>query len=93
VDMQVRPVRMKESRYFAPSSPGGLGCGDTPLAALPSEGCPHVLSSANPAQIASKSHDPSMRTVYSPPGLSADRPGDEKATSQITRATFLGTIG
>ena len=37
---------------FAPSSPGGLGCGDTPLAVLPSEGCPHVLSSASPAQIA-----------------------------------------
>ena len=33
----------------------GLGCGDTPLAALLSEGCPHVLSSASTVQMASRS--------------------------------------
>jgi hypothetical protein len=42
-----------------------------------------VLSSGSTVQIASTPHDPSMRTVHTPPGLSADRPGDEKATSQV----------
>ncbi len=64
--MQVRPVRMKVSRYLAPSSPRGLRY-------------TKVLSAADAVQMASKSHDPSMRTVHKPPGLSADRPGDEKA--------------
>ena len=60
VDVHVRPVRMKESRYLAPSSPRGLRY-------------TKVLSAANVVQIASKSHDPSMRTVHSPPELTNDR--------------------
>ena len=35
--------------------------------------------SADEVQTASKSHDPFMRTVHTPPALSADRAGDEKA--------------
>ena len=67
VDMQVRPVRMERSpatRLWTAGAPHHgrtlhrtpLGCGDTPLAALPSEGCPHVLSSGSTVQIASKPH-------------------------------------
>ena len=56
VDMQVRPVRMKESRSVAPSSPRGLGY-------------TKVLSSADAVQIASTPHDPSMRTVHYAAGI------------------------
>ena len=66
--MQVRTVRMKVSRSVAPSSPHALGY-------------TKVLSSGSTVQIASTSHDPSMRTVHTPPGLAADRPGDENARS------------
>jgi hypothetical protein len=46
---------------------------------------PHALrrTLSTPAgdevQIASTAHNPSTRTVHSRPGLSVDRPGDEKA--------------
>jgi hypothetical protein len=53
---KVRTVRMKESRYLAPSSPRGLRY-------------TKVLSAADVVQIASKSHDPSMRTVQLQPEL------------------------
>jgi hypothetical protein len=47
---------MKVSRSSAPSSPRGLRY-------------TKVLSAADVVQIASKSHDPSTRTVHSPPEL------------------------
>ena len=92
-----RGVWGHSSRCFAF---GGV-CGDTPLAALPSEGCPHVLSAADVVQIASTPHaivfakagktilDTSRPTVHTPPGLLADRPGDEKARSQIRTKTII----
>ena len=45
VDMQVRTVRMEKSRPLAPSSPHAARSGDTPLVALPSEGCVGTLLS------------------------------------------------
>jgi hypothetical protein len=89
--MQVRPVRLKESRSVAPSSPHALGY-------------TQVLSSGSTVQIASTPHaivfskagktilDPSMRTVHTPPGLAVDRPGDENATPEIPAETTVREI-
>ena len=81
VDMQAGTVRLERSHR--------------PLtAALLPLGYTKVLSSGSTVQIASTPHaivfskagktilDPSMRTVHTPPGLLADRPGDENATFQ-----------
>ena len=54
-----------------------LGYGDTPLAALPSEGCPHYYPRAvrfrlHPDRFSKAGKtilDPSMRTVHTPPEL------------------------
>ena len=63
--MQVRTVRLKESRYLAPSSPRGLRY-------------TKVLSPADVVHIASKSHDPSMRTVHFPPNWTNRRQFGDK---------------
>ena len=66
--MQARPVRLKESRSAAPSSPRGLRY-------------TKVLSPADVVRLHPYLIDPSMRTVHTPPGLAVDRPGDENASS------------
>ena len=75
------PLTLGCARHGRPLHRTPLGYGDTPLAALLSEGCPHVLSSGSTVQIASTPHpivfskagktilDPSTRTVHSPPEL------------------------
>ena len=104
------PAHPRVRSSWAPSSPGGLGCGDTPLAALLSEGCmgtllsllcfrrgvpiiiPIIILGQRGSDCMPTSRDrfskagktildPSMRTVHSPPGLAADRPGNCRGLS------------
>jgi hypothetical protein len=78
VDMQAGTVRVKESRSAAHSSPHAARIYESIILGQHGSDCIHT-SRDRFSKAGKTILDPFMRTVHTPPGPAADRPGDEKA--------------